>query len=138
MRSILKEAHEIPSSRRDLRKFGITLGIVFGCLGALFLWRGRSPAHLFLAVGIFFLSFGILFPTWLKPVQRVWMTLALLMGWVMTRVILIFVFYGVVTPISLIIRFSGKDLLKQKCPEKEGSYWLDHPARAPEDYERQF
>ncbi len=129
---------EIQSSKADLKKFGLTLGIVFGLLGAYFLWRGKSHAPYFLGASTFFLFFGAYFPAFLKPVQKAWMTLALLMGWVMTRVILAIVFYLVITPIGFMIRLSGKDFMNRSFPRREDSYWLDHAKRVKEDYERQF
>ena len=136
--SLLKEIKEIQSSKTDLKKFGWTLGVVFGLLSAYFLWRGKSFALYVLALAAILLLFGFIAPTLLKPVQKVWMTLALLMGWLMTRVILAVVFYAVVTPIGLLLRLSGKDFMNRHFPGKEESYWLDHAKREKADYERQF
>ncbi len=136
--SLLKEIEEIQSSKADLRKFGYTLGIAFGLLGGYFLWRGKSFAFYVLALAAILLLFGFIAPTLLKPIQKAWMTLALLLGWVMTRVILAIVFYLVVTPIGLLLRLSGKDFMNRHFPGKEDSYWLDHAKREKADYERQF
>ena len=136
--SLLKEINEIQSSKADLRKFGYTLGIAFGLLGGYFLWRGKPFALYVLALAAIFLLFGFIAPILLKPVQKAWMMLALLMGWVMTRVILAIVFYLVITPIGLVLRLTGKDFMNRSFPGKEGSYWLDHAERVKDDYERQF
>lgn len=136
--SILKEINEIPSSKTDLKKFGWTLGIVFGLLGGYFLWRGKFFAPTFLGLSAFFLVFGSVLPAFLKPIQKAWMTLALLMGWVMTRVILAIVFYLVITPIGLVLRLSGKDFMHRQFPGTESSYWTDHAGREKSDYEKQF
>ncbi len=136
--SLLKEIKEIQSSKTDLRKFGYTLGIAFGLLAGYFLWRGKPFALYVLALAVILLLFGFMAPTLLRPVQKAWMTLALLMGWVMTRVILVIVFYLVITPIGFVVRLSGKDFMNRSFPGREGSYWLDHAERVKEDYERQF
>ena len=66
------------------------------------------------------------------------MTLALLMGWVMSRVLLTALFYLTVTPIGLFLRLSGKDLLGIRSVVKKDNYWNPHKTRAKEDYENQF
>ena len=129
---------EIQSSKADLRKFGYTVGIAFGIFSGYFFWRGKPFALYVLALAALLLLFGFIAPTLLRPVQKAWMTLALLMGWVMTRVILAIVFYLVITPIGLVLRLTGKDFMNRAFPGKEGSYWLDHAERVKEDYERQF
>ena len=136
--SLLKEINEIPMTKQALRKFGLTMGIAFGLLGGLLVWRARAAWPYFVGASAFFLFFGLALPVVLKPLQKVWMTLALLMGWVMSRVILAVLFFLVVTPIGLILRLSGKDLLDKKAGAKKESYWTPHQARAKEDYENQF
>ncbi len=138
--SLLKEIDEIASSKADLRKFGFTMAGAFGLFGGLAAWRlpaGGIYGYL-LGAAAFFLIFGLVLPGALKPVQKVWMTLALLMGWVMSRVILVVVFFIVVTPIGLFLRLSGKDILDKRSGVKRESYWTGHKQRMKDDYENQF
>jgi len=116
------------------------VGGVLSALGALLLWRGRSSAPFFLAPGIILVIAGALVPSLLKPIQKAWMTLAILMGWVMTRVLLSALFYLTLTPIGFILRLMGKDLLDQKLEPQKQSYWKVRPptSRVPNEYERQF
>lgn len=120
--SLLKEIDEIASSKADLRKFGITMACASGLFGAVALWRGHSLHVFFWGAGAFFLVFGLVLPAALKPVQKVWMTLALLLGWVMSRVILTVTFFVAVTPIGLALRLGGKDLLDKKWGVKRDTY----------------
>ena len=76
----------------------------------------------------------------LKPLHKLWMTLAVLLGWLMTRIILIVLFYLVVTPIGLLARVCGKDFLNRDFDRKVNSYWIPRKT-IPFDrksYERQF
>jgi hypothetical protein len=136
--SLLKEINEIPSSKADLRKFGLTMAGAFGLFGGIALWRGHGFYVYLLGASACFLVFGLVFPAVLRPVQKVWMTLALLMGWVMSRVILTLLFFIGVTPIGLFLRITGKDILDKKSGVKRDSYWAAHKPRAKEDYENQF
>jgi hypothetical protein len=136
--TLWKEINEIPSSKKDLRSFGLTLGIAFGLIGGFLAWRGNGAWPYFLGISGFFFGFGLVLPAALKPFQKLWMTLALLMGWVMSRVILIVTFFLIVTPIGLILRLFGKDLLDIRRGVKKETHWSSHRTRAKEDYEDQF
>ena len=135
--SLVDEIKEIPSSKKDLRKFGLTLGVFFALLGLLFWWQGRPYFRVVFILSVIFLFFGLALPALLKPIQKIWMTLALLMGWVMTRAILGLLFYLVITPLGFIIRLSDKDLLNLKSKD-QATYWLDHAPRDKSSYENQF
>ncbi len=132
------EIRAIPSAPKDLRKFGITLGVFFGLLAGLFLWKQSGAAVTLAAVAAFFLLSSLLTLPLLKPIQKVWMTAALLIGWVMTKVLLAVVFFLVVTPLALLTRAAGKDFLDKKMRDGRSSYWKDRLPRDKAGYENQF
>lgn len=137
---IIEEIRNIKSGKRELRKFGIIVGIVLGLLGGLFLWRGRDYYSYFLILSVALLLLGLVVPILLRPIHKVWMTLAILMGWLMTRVILSVLFYLVVTPIGLLARLFGKDFLDTEFEKSGNSYWIPKGTAKFErsDYEKQF
>lgn len=137
---IIEAIKNIKSGRSDLRKFGITVAIILGVLGGLFLWRGRDYYSYFLMLSAVFLLLGLVVPVLLKPIHKVWMTLAVLLGGLMTRVILSVLFYVVVTPIGLFARLFGKNFLDLKFDRNADSYWIPKGKVKFErsDYERQF
>ena len=79
-------------------------------------------------------------PAFLKPIHKIWMGFALILGSIMTRVILSVLFYLVITPISLISRLSGKDFLDLKIDKSIVSYWIQREKIIFEkaNYEKQF
>lgn len=138
---IIEEIKNIKSGRRELRKFGITFGILLGLLGGWFFWREKEHYSYFLILSVAFLLFGLVVPIVLKPVYKVWMTLAVLLCWLMTRFILSVLFYLVVTPTGLLARSFGKDFLDLKFDRSAaGSYWIPRKRVKFErsDYEKQF
>ena len=137
---IVEEIKGIKSGRRELRQFGLTVGIVFGLLGLLFWWRDREIYPLFLALSVGLIFFGLTLPTFLKPIQKGWMTLGILLGWVMTRVILIFSFFVIITPIGLLARAFGQIPLQLKPDKNLDTYWIrrDTSTSDSQDFERQF
>jgi hypothetical protein len=138
--SFIDEIKNIKSEKSDLRKFGITIGIVLGILGGLFLWRQKDYYYYFLVFSFIFIFLGISFPTLLKPIQKIWMSLAVIIGWFMTRVILSILFYLVLTPTGLILRLFGKQFLDLKMDNPKKSYWKyrDPKAIKKSRYEKQF
>lgn len=137
---IISEIKKIDSSLPKLREFGLLVGGIAIVMGDWLLWRGRGIYPYFLFSGAFLAAAGAIFPAVLLPFQKAWMTLAILMGWVMTRVITALLFFVTVTPISLILKLTGKDLLDIKLDAHAPSYWKLRPKTSPAsaEYERQF
>jgi len=135
-----EEIKNIKSEKSDLRKFGISVGIVLGILGGLLWWRGKDYYVYFLIISATLITFGLVLPGILKPLQKAWMTLAVTLGWFMTRVILSILFYVVFTTIGLISRLSGRQFLDLKTDNNKTSYWIARKNKPfdKKDYEKQF
>ena len=137
---IIEEIKNIKNSRKEVRQFGIVMAVAFALLGALFLWRHKNYyLYLFIVSAVFFiLSIGL--PGILKPIQKTWMSIAVLIGWLVTRVILILLFYIVVTPISFLGKLFGKEFLDLKFNRNTDSYWVLREVSKSEtkNYENQF
>ncbi len=140
MRLINEEYRALDRSPRALRQFGFTIGGAFCSLGALFLWRARAGGSAFLILGTLLILTALFQPRILRPVHRVWMTLALILGFVMTRVILTIVFFAVLTPIGLLQRLFGKRAVEVAFRTGAESYWEPRTPHQPTaaDYEKQF
>ena len=122
-----------------LRKFGMTMGMVFFIISALFLFRQKYTGTLFsLLVSCVFFIMGLILPVLLKPVYIIWMRFALILGWINTRVILFILFILVFTPLGLLMKLFKADLLERK--KKAESYWKPKEKIVfnPVNYERRF
>ena len=138
---IRQELEQLSLATRDLRKFGLLVGGVFALLGAWFLLRHKSAWPWLMAPGGLLVLLGLVAPGWLKYPYRAWMTMAFLMGTVVSTLILTVFYFLVVTPLGLLGRAFGKDFLSQKLNPHAKSYWLlrDRSAvRSPAEYEQQF
>jgi len=136
----IEEVRNIKSSKKQLRNFEIIAGIILGLLGGLFWWQQNGCYPYLLVLSAVFLLSGLLLPNLLRPIYKVWMLLALLLGWFTTRVILIVLFYGVVTPIGFLAKLFKKDFLNLKSGHDVDSYWIYRQKTkfTKEDYEKQF
>ena len=138
---MLKEEFKlIKETKKDLRKFGLTVGTVLLLIAALLFYFEKSSWIYFGTVGVFLFLTGLFFPRTLKPFNRVWMGLAILLGFVMSRVILTILFYLVLTPISFIAKIFGKKFMELKYDKSAKSYWEKRSVihKKQIDYERQF
>src|SRR4030042_3153366 len=114
---------------KDLRKFGITMGIAFAVITFFILFRHKQGIFATLSVSILFFIFAFIMTNLLKPVYILWMKLAFILGWINTRLILIIMFYLVLTPMSIVLRLLGKDLLDRKIDKNRDSYWHKKEAK---------
>ena len=137
---IIEEIKNIKSGKSDLRKFGITMGIVLILLGGLFLWREKGYYFYFFIIAAAFVVPGLAVPFVLKPIHAVWMTMSIILSWIMTRVILSVLFYLVVTPTRLLAKLLGKQFLDLKIDKNASSYWISKKELKlnKADYKRQF
>lgn len=137
---LLEEIKNIKSTIPEVRKFGLTIGAVLLVIGGLLFWKEKPSFLYFGAAAITFAGLGLIAPAVLKPVYRAWMTFAVVMGFIMTRVILGVMFYGLFTPISLMLRLLRKDLLQQEIDQSATSYWIKRPRTKyePQISERMF
>ncbi len=129
--SILQEVRELPAGPRDLRKFSLTVGAAFVALWAVFRFvlpmvfdQGKELPILWL-IGVALAVVGTLAPVIVKPLYYAWMTMALALGFVMTRVLLTIFFFLVVTPVAFVFRLIGKDPLHRKLDREAESYWIE-------------
>ena len=137
---ILEEIKEIKESKKDLRKFGITVGGALIIIAVILLLTRKPSALYFGSIGSLFVLLGLTAPKLLKPLNKIWMSFSILLGWLMTRVILTILFYIAITPIGLLTKLFRKDFLELKIDKAKTSYWQkrDRKKFDPVDYERQF
>jgi hypothetical protein len=137
---LLEEIKNIKSEKKDLRNFGITFGIVLGLLGVALWWKGKDTYTIFIVISVMFFFFGFLLPGILKPLQKAWMALAVVLGFIMTKVILSILFYLVFTSIGMGTRLFGIKLLDIKMDKSKESYWSYRQSKPfdKSNYERQF
>ncbi len=133
---------KIPMDRRALRGFGLLMACVLLLVGGWLWWKAAASGPWVLGAAALLALIGLAAPAVLKPIYKGWMILALILGWVMTRVVLTLVYYLVLTPIGFLGRAFGEQFLQLKLKRsgETPSYWVRRtgPPREKSDYERQF
>ena len=118
------------TDKKQIRKFGLIAFIFFGILCALGIWKDKLlPTYLFGFLSV--LGFGfIVAPIHLKPAFYAWQRFAHLIGRVITNIVLILIYYLVITPSGLIKRLFGGKPLPTKPDKNISSYWVTRPEPA--------
>ena len=116
--------------KKQIRRFGLIAFIFFGTLSAVGIWKDKLlPTYLFGFLSVLGLGF-IVAPIPLKPVFNAWQQFAHLIGKVITNLILILIYYLVITPSGLIKRLFGGKPLPVKPDKNISSYWVTRPEPA--------
>ena len=106
------------------RSFGIVFFVVF-LLIALYPLIYDGEIRLWsLIISVIFLILGLLDSKILAPLNKIWFKFGILLGKIVSPLIMGIIFFLVVTPIGLIMRLLGKDVLNLKY-NKNKSYWIE-------------
>ena len=106
------------------RSFGLVFFIVFLILA---LWPLKSGGDLrlwALALSLVFFILGILNSKLLNPLNKLWFKFGILLGSLVSPIVMGLVYFLVVTPVGLFMRFLGKDLLKTGKVKNSSTYWI--------------
>ena len=111
---------------REWRKFGISSALVLALITGFLCWRDvlPNPAAVVLLTGWLATAvLAVLRPAWLRGPYRVGVRVSHWMGRVVAPVVLTAVFVVVLTPLGLLLRLLGKDLLRVRRDPRATSYW---------------
>ena len=131
-----------PPSERMLRQFAaLCLGVFVG----MAVWRG-ARGHIDAwtwgvgGAGALVGIVGLVWPAAIRWVYSGWMLAAFPIGWTISWLMLLALFYLVFLPVGLVFRLMGRDALALRPPARgDGSLWLPKQTGSqPTDYFRQF
>jgi hypothetical protein len=122
------------------RSVGLVFSVVFAIVGLGPMVRGNSPRWWAVSTAAALLAVTFLFPRVLTPLNRAWLTLGLALHAVVSPLVMGLLFYTTMTPIGLLLRLLGKDLLRLRLDPAATTYWIDRapPGPAPDTMRRQF
>ncbi len=126
-------------TRNQLLSFGVTIALALVLIGAV---KGHRMGEtvtvdLLIAAGALFALACVVMPSVMSPLYRGWMRLAEGLGWINTRILLVVIFYLVVTPLGLLMRLFKRDPLDMA---RRDSYWTEPSASSygERHFEKQF
>ena len=88
------------------------------------LLRAGPPRPLFLLAGILTVIFALVRPQLLRPLNRLWTKFGFLLHRLVSPFFLALVFWGLFTPIGLLMRLTGKDPMRRQWEKESPTYWI--------------
>jgi hypothetical protein len=121
---IIEEIKTIRSGKKELRQFGVVIGCALAAIAVLLFFKGNK-SYLYNCIGsALFFILAVFVPKILTPLQKIWMAVAVILGWFMSHLILALLFYCVMTPIGCIMKLLNKELLALKFRDDSSSFWI--------------
>ena len=106
------------------KSFGILFFVVFLGLGLWPLTNDNNPNIYLIIISTIFLILGLLNSKLLSPLNSFWIKFGELLGKIIAPVVMAIIYFLILTPISLMVRLFGKDLLGLKFSKKLKTYWI--------------
>ena len=106
------------------KSFGIVFFIFFLLVSLYPLLKNENIRIWSLIIALIFLVLGLFNSKILSPLNQLWFKFGLILGKIISPVIMGIIFFGVVTPIGVLMKILSKDLLSLKF-NKEKSYWIE-------------
>jgi len=114
--------HEIKISSN--RSFGITFFLVFLLAGIWPLLNSESIRIWSIIISLIFLFLGLIKSRHLTPLNKLWSKFGILLASIVSPIVMGLVFFVVLTPIAIIMKLIGKDILKRNFNKNEKTYWI--------------
>ena len=106
------------------KSFGIFFFLFFLIVSIFPLFKDGNIRIWSLIIALFFLILGLMNSKILSPLNKIWFKFGLLLGRIVSPLVMVIIFFLVVTPIRLLMRILNKDLLNLKF-NKSKSYWIE-------------
>ena len=106
------------------RSFGILFFVVFLIISLWPLKNGNNLNFYFLVTSIIFLILGAFNSKLLSPLNKAWIKFGEILGLIIAPIVMGIVYFVILTPVSLIVRLFGKDLLGLKFLKGKETYWI--------------
>ena len=105
------------------KSFGLVFFVIFIIIALWPLLNNGNIRIWSIIVSIIFLILGLLNSKILTPFNKLWMKLGVLLGTIVSPIVMGVVYFGIITPIGLIMKLFGKDVLNLKLDKNKKTYW---------------
>ena len=112
-------------NKTNNKSFGILFFIIFLILGLYPTLKGNSPNIFFIFISIPFIILGLINSKILTPLNNAWIKLGEILGMIIAPIVMAIIYFFILTPISIVVRIFGKDLLSIKFNKQVNTYWIN-------------
>ena len=115
-----KNQIQLPSNK----SFGYFFTFLFALVGAYFYYSVYVTwAYVFIASSLIFLLITIIKSDALLALNKLWMRFGILLGRIVSPIVLGIIFFGLFTPIAILMRLIGRDELRLKYTQRQ-THWI--------------
>ncbi len=128
-------------TRQTLRTFAIGLVVLACAYAGWHAWQGHLTSQRAWLCGVTGTLgvIGVIAPPLLRWTYVAWMVVVFPIGWCVFQVMLATLFFGVITPLGLIMKLLGRDPLRLRADPNATTYWTERPpADDPRRHFRQY
>ena len=111
-------------SQSSNKSFGLLFFVVFLLIGLWPLKNGENLNLYFITVSVIFLLLGLINSRLLTPLNKLWIKFGEILGIIIAPFVMALVYFIILTPIGIIVRIFGKDLLGLKFLKEKKTYWI--------------
>lgn len=122
------------------RKTALVVAAVFLALALWNVYRSRlTYVAVFAGIAAGLTLIGLFVPPAARAFHRFWMGIAAVLGYVNSRILLSFLYYGLFTPVGLVRRLIGNDPMNRRG-SAQTSYWItrEYTRQTKSQFERLF
>ena len=109
----------------SVKSFGILFFIVFFLIGVWPLFKGFDLRWWSIIISLVFLILGIIKSKFLIPLNKYWIKLGEFLGKIIAPIIMLLIFFILITPLSILLKIFSKDLLNLQMKKSDDSYWIE-------------
>ena len=106
------------------RNFGLVFFFVFLVISLWPLMHDGSIRIWSIIIALIFLILGLTNSNLLTPLNKLWFKFGIALGAVIAPIVMSIIFFLAITPIGLLMKILGKDLLNKKINKKKNTYWI--------------
>ena len=121
------------------QKLSFLLAAAF-LLASIYSYQKDSYASLYIFGGLTTVFFIIVFSQAndLSLLKQIWMKFGVILGMILTPFVLAFIFFGIITPVAILMRLLGRDELRLRL-SKRSSHWVERNTKTQtESFKKQF
>tara|TARA_A100001011_G_scaffold398535_2_gene503353 strand:+ start:254 stop:625 length:372 start_codon:yes stop_codon:yes gene_type:complete len=106
------------------KSFGVVFFLVLGLFGIWPYLNGGDPIYWLILLSFVFLFLGLINSKVLTPLNKIWIKFGEILGRIIAPLVMGMIYFVILTPIGILMKLFGKDLLNIKFSKIQKSYWL--------------
>jgi len=122
---------------KKLQTFAYIWGFIFITIALYPLLKSGEIKVWSVVVSITFISTANIRPLFLLGFYNLWTKIGDVIGGIISKIIMFILYFGLFTPISIVLKLLGKDLLDKKVEKSRNSYWIERKTQ-PQSMKNQF